>query len=271
MILSHESARLFWRLHGDGYLDSQRRIVTGKSMTRVLAKDARAVAESFHLPLPLDVMTLEAKEGSLSDSFVKHICTVARSTPCAVLIAPGLYVVCPELCFVQAAQRADIVGSIKLGFEFCGTYMPDPHGVAGQRSRPPLCTPESLRDFIEKLEHKYPGTVEARKALRYVIPGSASTAETALTMLCTLPYRMGGFNLPRPKLNQEVRLGHAGSRVVGRGVLKPDLLWRKEKVALEYNSKSTHGDDGQREYDDRRNNALQDKDFRYFICTTAIL
>jgi len=179
MILSHETARAFWRAYGDRYSHAHRLVVSGRFMTKVTFKAAEVVAHSFNLPLPLHVMTLEPKEGSRSERYIKHIFAMARRLPCVMEISDGLYVVCPELCFVQVAQVLQPVDLIKWGFEICGSYMPDPQGVAKQRFRRELCTPEGLREFIDGIDSRFNGIVAARKALRYVIPGSASPAETA--------------------------------------------------------------------------------------------
>ena len=63
------------------------------------------------------------------------------------------------------------------------------------------------------------GKRKAIKALRYVANGSASSRETILTMLLTLPYRMGGYGLKQPLLNHRIDLGRRERRIAGKNYL----------------------------------------------------
>ena len=271
MIISHESALSFWRKFGNRYAGSESVRVIPLAMTRVTGIEALDVMRSYGLDGPLHVMISHKSEYSTSTHFTKHVFEASCDLPCVVCVSQDVYVVSPELCLLQMAQHLDSTNLIKLGYEFCGTYMPDDTQAHGCKERPVLTTPGGIMGFADRFKRKYPGLEATRVAIRFVSPHSNSPVETALAMLCTLPYRMGGYGLPRAELNQVVRLSREGARIVGRTALKPDLLWRDAKVALEYNSAATHTNSEQREFDDRRNNVFQDKDFRYFIITPAIL
>ncbi|MBQ6586183.1 MAG: hypothetical protein IJH83_05185 [Coriobacteriales bacterium] len=271
MIISHGSAWEFWRFHGHRFFGRPHIPVPSTGATKVAATQAKDVAGAFGLSLPVHVLTTQAKEGSRSASFVKHVFSGAHDLACVVKVARDLYVVCPELCFQQMACHLTEVSLVRMGYELCGTYMPSPGEPGGIASRPALSTPPQLRSFIDRTEGAYPGAKLARRALRYVLPGSNSPAETVLSMLLTLPYRLGGFKLPFPSLNASLKINAASRVLVDRNELRPDLLWRERKVAVEYDSKAHHSDYEQREYDECRRNAMQDSGILYLVITKAQL
>ncbi len=67
-----------------------------------------------------------------------------------------------------------------------------------------------------------------REALDESVERGASPAETACALLLSISRRRGGYGLPKPEMNLDVKAG-GGSCVC-------DLVWPGERVALEYQS-----------------------------------
>ena len=88
----------------------------------------------------------------------------------------------PEFCFLQMARSLNLIDLIELGFELCGSYSLPAHGGDGHFEREPLTTQESIRATIDRLPGAHSSDL-ARRALNYVLDGSASPAETKLCML----------------------------------------------------------------------------------------
>lgn len=80
------------------------------------------------LSLPLHVIALDGRRKD-SQNFVVH---QARALPDGSLrtvaingIEASVFVVCPELMFVQMAASFRFARSVYLGYELCGTFAPD--------------------------------------------------------------------------------------------------------------------------------------------------
>ncbi len=157
-------------------------------------------------------------------------------------LAPGVQISSPEFVFLQMAREWPLHDLIQLGFELCGTYALAPHAPRGFTSRRnPLTTPERLIAFLKECPNAT-GVKKARRAAKYVIAGSASPMETALTMILCLPPLCGGFGFPQPALNKTMTL-HIASSEAGRKrtrTCRCDLLWPDASLAIEYESDAEH-------------------------------
>ena len=168
-----------------------------------------------------------------------------------------VYVVAPELCLVQMGclmQRHELA---ELAFEFCGDYALRPDGAGDTMlvERPRVTTAEKLRAYVKSAEG-VSGVKRARFAAECAIDGSRSPRESQIALEMTLSHRLGGYGLPRPRLNVPITpTGHA-RQVAGVRELIPDLYWPDAKVVLEYDSDAFHTrDDREREHDIRKRNA----------------
>ena len=146
------------------------------------------------------------------------------------------YVSSPEFVFLQMARVLDVVSLIELGMELCGTYRREALGGQTTYDQPALTTPRKLAKFLEEAGQAY-GVKVARQALKYVAPNSASPFETIVYLLLCLPRRLGGYALPRPKLNVDIRLGKRGQQHTLRKTSIPDLFWRDANLDLECHGK----------------------------------
>ena len=160
----------------------------------------------------------------------------------------------PEFCFLQMANRLSLARLIMLGYELCGTYVLVDKGPAPRRDAP-LTTVAKLRTFVEGASNAR-GRKKALRALRYVLDRSASPMESALAMLLCLPYGLGGYGLPEPRLNYRVDVPPSFRAMADRKHCACDQCWPESKLAAEYDSELHHADPERRESDARRRSTL---------------
>ena len=146
------------------------------------------------------------------------------------------YVSSPEFLFLQMATKLDLIALIELGMELCGTYRRASLGDETQYDCPSLTTPRKIRGFLDRAGSAH-GAKKARQAAKYLLPNSASPLETIVYLLLCLPRRLGGYALPRPKLNVDIRLGKRGQQHTLRKTSIPDLFWRDANLDLECHGK----------------------------------
>ncbi len=156
-----------------------------------------------------------------------------------VHIAPGVRIASPELSFLQCAADNSLVDAMEYGFQLCGTFVPDPASKHGVSSRCSLTSVKEIAAFLDKCDGLR-GISAARKALAYVIDGSASPRESAVSLLLTLPLRMGGYALPPFAVNRGLTVPKELRGLTRRASLRADFFWERARVAAEYDSDVAH-------------------------------
>ena len=213
---------------------------------------------------PLEVLVANSRQRSRSRAVVARVWKSPIAPTAFRKVSNDIYVSSPEFVFLQLAPRLKLPELIALGMELCGTYRRNvevPHlgmtdsGYITLFQQQPLSTPKRLKGFLETMKSA-PGCAKARKALDYVLPGSASPMETVLYLLLCLPRRLGGYALPKPVLNPPIVLSKAGRMHTLRSLAKPDLYWPDYRIDLEYNSDEFH-DESSRTLDSMRRKALE--------------
>lgn len=220
--ISHHSALQFWRSHAfDAFSMTRTRIKSVEyslsSKLGLAGLGLPALGFSFDSQRPLDVMVSSDHAYRKCKEIRTHICAGPLPIGSFVRIAPGVLVCSPELCLLQTSLDMDLVQTVQYGYELSGSYStitanstkgPDNDGK-GFVELTPRTNRKRLVSFVsEMLEAPrcQPGTNRIARALKYIQSGSASPAETALSMKLVLPYRAGGFSLPLPLLNHTVYL-----------------------------------------------------------------
>lgn len=148
-----------------------------------------------------------------------------------------LFVSTPEFCFLQMADALPFAQLIALGFELCGTYAA--YGDLTHYNVFPLTTPEKLQAFLARASG-FKGVKQARRALRYILPASASPMETNLAMLLSLPYALGGYGFAQPQMNYRIEIPNTVKRRGSSRYFKCDLYWESANLAIEYDSDLAH-------------------------------
>ena len=173
-------------------------------------------------------------------------------------IDDGLYVSTPEMAFCEMASALSLEQLIALGFELCGTYRRASTFGSARYDATPLTSPAALASFIEK-SPPFKGVKKARRALPFILAGSASPRESELAMLLCLPYSLGGYGLPRPTMNAEMPLPkNVGA--TGRSSLRCDLYWPAARLDVEYDSAEFHSAERLLANDSMRRIALESMD-----------
>ena len=188
------------------------------------------------------------------------------------LIGSSIFCVRPELCFAQMSSEYSRVELIRFGCELCSTYIPNTSrdGVADifpseLMARDAITTTEQLK--AQSLAFGVGNARAIAYALRWVVDNSASPRETALYLLLCLPYRLGGYNLPKPVLNCKIPLNPDESKMANRGSFRADLYWPDQRLDVEYDSTQYHLNEARMETDAIRRNVLSHKGIRVVSVT----
>jgi len=206
----------------------------------------------LRLSKPLHIMVGEKSDTIRMRNFQSHVSSIKLPFGSFIEVDKNLAVCSPELTFLQMASKLSLVGLIQLGYELCGTYRIDRTNTPerGFRDDIPLTSIDKLTSYINKVEG-FKGIKNARRALGFICMNSASPMETVLAILLCLPYRMGGYSLPKPSLNSAIKVPSTSHIEY-----KCDLFWPKTKVAVEYDSDAYHTGSDRINQDAIRRNAL---------------
>lgn len=179
----------------------------------------------------------------------------------------GSFVASPEFCFLQMASVLGFSELVLLGMEFCGFYCLDPTDEKGFGQRPvALTTRERLQEFLAQNEGAR-GRRAAEVALKYVANGAASPMESAIYLLLCLPYKRGGYGLPRPFLNYEIRLDENARKLSGGRSCWGDLCWPDALLDLEYLGRFSHEGSANMMSDRRRTLAIEEAGYEVIEIT----
>lgn len=250
--LTHESALHYWRSRGRTR-DSQRQRQT---VLPTLSPDSTFIRNRLHgYSIPVDIALATSSARRPSSKVRPHVYSSRLPNNSFCCVGGGLFVSTPEFCFLQMASQLPLVKLIELGFEFCGSYSracPDRDATYNHQQ---LTTTTRLLTFVTQMKDVR-GHVKAGRALSYVIDNSGSPMETILVMLLTLPYRLGGFGLPKPSLNVKVEPSKSTVKSSDRMYYICDLLWEQKKLAVEYDSEQYHSGAEKIYRDSKRRNLL---------------
>ena len=177
----------------------------------------------------------------------------------------------PELVFVQMASSLSLAQLVKLGDELCGTYAPieDEQGKPLTRTGA-LTTVGRLSNFV-CAAHSLRGARLAKKALPFLVEGSASAKETELEMLACLPPRHGGYSIDKPIMNMRVEFDAVARRLAGRGFALCDLCWPEFSLDVEYDSRQFHDSYEGFSSDKARANALNHMGYKVLFANSSHL
>ena len=277
LLVSHMSALDFWRLvYPSGKAPETSRCVAPTAHGIAKEEDVWATAPSL---FTREVLSPEggilhvtvSDEGARRKSRTcsSHIWSGNLPAASFYQLADGAFIASPQFTFLQLAKTLTLIQLIVLGHELCGLYSFDYREEFGMKQREtPLITLRQLRDFLDQAavscafggsgKKQAPhGMQKAQRALRYIVERSASPAETAVAMLLTLPYRLGGYGMSQPAMNQPIVLTGNAAHIAKRRTLKADLLWQDQQLVLEYNGTGPHSDAASVLSDRARTSALQ--------------
>ena len=263
LFISHDSALYYWRTNPPWYVlegrDRNIRSIRNCMRTTEDFKSANVPESEFGAP-PFDILVPGSNAPRCTERFRPHKQYLQLPPHSLYPLWDGVHVVSPELCFVQMCKSLSFANALELGMELCGTYALRPEDPENRAQRDyALINATTLPKRLESWEG-LKGLPLARKASKYLIGGSASPMETKLYLLLCLPLQYGGYNLGRPELNPELDLTPAEMEIVRSTNVRPDLLWRKKRLIVEYDGRQ-HEEERQSKHDALRITILEGKGY----------
>jgi hypothetical protein len=258
--IGHQSALEFWREAPAEYALARNRLRTRALPKKSLDASDLHKGNPWLLALPLHILVASDGARKEARNLRCHISSGVFPRNSFIRGDEGLVVSSPELCFVQMATELSFVELMMLGYELCGSYRIDKMSEPerGFRRDLPLTSVAALKSYLGRATG-LKGCKNARRALPFITDGSASPMETALTLLLTLPYRLGGYGFAMPQLNCPIEVEVNAREASGRRrkiTYFGDLYWPDVRVDVEYDSDTWHLTSEQKAKDSTRQNAL---------------
>lgn len=260
------SAFSYWLAAPCGHRDGDRvnaRIVTDCEPTPQSVKHLRR--QFPYIPLPYHLSTTSRNKRRLPHA-VGHFLTGKPKGKAFCRIDHGLYAPSPELCFVQLAQQLPFHELVRAGNVLCGRFRLNPDAGNRLESRAAITSKKRIGSFL-RANPGLTGAKSARRALQWIVEGTASPPEAFLSMVFALPFRHGGFQLPSPAANQRIKPMQKARAIAQRKTLVPDLLFAHAKLAVEYDSTAEHTGADQLAKDARKRLALEAAGYQVITVT----
>jgi len=274
MYIGYQSALEYWRVH----LALPNNSIRQRRINTLPKKPPPTEQVKFsELSFPVHIMLSNPKNRWTSKMMKQHMFSGEVPSGCFIYINGMFAVSSPEFCFIQMAGKLPLFKLIELGYELCGTYslpiagdteIPD----RGFHIRPQMTSVKKLSSFAANITGvKGQNAAVAKRALQYIIDGSASPMETKLSMLMTLPYKLGGFGLLKPKMNVRITPSKTNRKSSSKAFYTCDLFWPDHNLAVEYDSDQFHTGSEHITDDSKKRNSLTLMGVRVITVTTKQL
>ncbi|MBQ9021103.1 MAG: hypothetical protein IJ113_03675 [Eggerthellaceae bacterium] len=263
--IGYKSAYQYWdkanpRQRGLAFAST--RSIPIKPYSEVEIRDA---CSALLLDVPVDVIVSSPNHRHASNKARAHLASKRFNKGDFYSCGTDILVAAPELCYFQLARGLSIPKAALLALEMCGGFSTQ-HILGRVIEREPLTSIDRLRKCAKRRYAKNSES-SAYRALRWVVDGSMSPMESALFLALCLPPRYGGFSIPFPELNVRIELSEQLMRMAHKHHLKGDLVWRKERLVVEYNSDQEHTGGLRIAQDARRINALKHAGYNTIVVT----
>lgn len=262
MVATHTSALEITRICGASFINSRQKLKDPKRIIgAVPVISPIEIAEHpilRNLPRPVCVLNNSSSHFGSSPE-LKHRQWSSTSFD-LIDLGSGLYIPEPEALFLQMADQLSTYQLACLAFELCGIYESGRMEASTAIDKlEPLTSAHKIERTVLSSK-RIRGLAKARKVLPYITDRSASPMETATYLRLTLPYQMGGFNLPKPLMNRRVDLGGGTRQISSSQYFVPDLFWPDHRLVVEYDS-DLHASPLKIGRDAARKNAMIDMGF----------
>lgn len=261
IVLTYPSALEFWLnpAHNPSYYEYVKiEAASMESFLETMGADLQEYEDAayvYQVHFPMHIMVSCQRQRRRSSKCVTHIESWKLPENSIIQVAKDLYVISPELCFVIAARELEFAQLVKLGFDLCAKYRPDPFDSKLQVTIKPMTTVRKIKDYIQSASG-IKGIKLARQAIQYVMDDSNSPMETCFALLANLPISRGGFRLPRFSLNGVIHLNAIAASHLGRDSCECDFVWEERRTVGEYDSTQYHLEHRQFLHDKKRMTAL---------------
>lgn len=258
IVLSHESALRYW------LTKTSSEALPSVSSCQSLALASANMRDARYAELPLDFgqdQPLHVLVGARSAVRNQRSLEVHRW--CGVLPAGAFYelsgsnlVSSPEFTFVQLAARRPLREVVEMGDYLCGLFAIGNRGRGYAGPREALATPDSIARFLEDMPGGY-GVKQARRALPYIVPRTASPKEVMLCSVLALPRSEGGRAIRRVVANQEVKIPERLWEFAGTDSFYCDVYIPEARGDVEYDSEQYHTGRFRLDHTQKRRNILE--------------
>jgi len=223
-------------------------------------------AHIFHIDAPLHVLFPNGGSRHMAKEFKCHVLNKNTPEGSFIKLTDNLYIICPELTFLMAANYMPLHELVELGTNLCAIYRQDYFTKYGQSRREQVTTAADIRNYLG-LVRNFPGLVNARRAAAYVLDCSNSPEESKIFSLFRLPICLGGAGINGLTLNYNYQLGQQAAQFIKRDTCCIDAASVAKKKGFEYDSNLTHLTPDQHDYDKKRLTAMQMSGFSIFTIT----
>lgn len=290
IFFGHTTALAFWRSGADprAYQPSQASSQSAPSKREVLQAAAllhRAASRSSkvyggswmhpQIEFPVSIIAGAPEARRVMRDAVCRLWIDPAPRYSFVRIGKGCCVATPEACFLQLARLLTYEELLVLGMELCGSYSLNPLAEKGFVSHGwgwSLTTPQKIERYLGKVKNTR-GIERAKAAVRHLAKGAASPKEADAYLLLCLPCHEGGYGIKAPILNQRVELDGKAAKPIDEDARtmnptkRPDFLWWKQRLALEYDSNEHHSNEQAVRRDSARRGELEYADIHVITLT----
>lgn len=222
--------------------------------------DVKNVAENICNTFPYDVLSKDNKKVHKLNCLKIHKSNLKYPKNSFRKINELVYIVSPELLFLQLAGTLNFVDLLLAGFELCGNYALSNNKEEGLNTNVRALTiPDDILIYLKKINkiNKLCKNISnAMKAIKLIKENSNSPQESRLYIFLCSPHYIGGYGISGIFLNRAVELSHEAKSMLPQHTIIPDLSNPKTKIAIEYDSSVYHEDPRQNQKDKMRINAL---------------
>ena len=205
------------------------------------------LSKPIHIAVPRKEMRFR------SDCVAWRTCSLELPQRAMREVSHGVYLASPEVALLHYSARNDVLRTMLIGFELCGSYRIG--GAGGFRRAERLVWPSDLLRFAQR-HSQARGSARLARAAGLIASGSASPMESALAALLCTPCKLGGYGLPAPHMNARVDAPQKGGLSVSKRYYVADLFWPDARLIVEYDSDCWHTGSDRIAADAVRRNAL---------------
>lgn len=188
-----------------------------------------------------------------------RVCSASLPKNSIYKISENIMCVCPELMLIQLSSILSWEQLALISMEMCGSYSFDVKTNEFIKNLKPQTSLSKIKTYVhnfEKLNQRYPNIKSVHKVLQTTNNGSASPMESRLYIRLCGERKDGFYGCTGLELNKPIQLSNKASKIAGQKVVVVDILCKKSKVAIEYNSAQYHENSIQGQKDSRRRDAL---------------
>ena len=219
------------------------------------ARKGRAAKRPVPTGPAIHVLVPGKLDSNRLEGFERHCWTSRIPEHSFCRLDGDVYLSLPEFSFLQLAGVLNMQQLVLVGYWLCSSYRLN--GTDLPLTVDPITTVAKLEEYLAGATGCY-GASKACQALRWIVDGARSPLEADVAALASLPVRLGGYGLPRPAINYQIKASDFDAETLDRDdrtYFEIDLYWKGKRVGLEYDG-AIHYEHERIRKDKRRLNCL---------------